>query len=217
MSEKEIVSKIFKDYKSKFNESTDHLNFKEKDISLHSWLFEVIEKNSKEIISDINSLKEKPNFINAELSNWIETLEIEINLKSASKDKIKKQLVPYLIEFVQDLKECQLKIVDDAGLFTINRRLPKIDDNNKSKLSRKETLLLMIALRNDRIFNSNISNGLLSDCMGALVGFSGKKLEDDIQELQNNRISISEEDLSKLKQIILDVHDNIEEHLSKFK
>jgi hypothetical protein len=217
MSEKEIVSKIFKDYKSKFNESTDHLNFKEKDISLHSWLFEVIEKNSEEIISDINSLKEKPNFINAELSNWIETLEIEINLKSVSKDKIKKQLVPYLIEFVQDLKECQLKIVDDAGLFTINRRLPKIDDNNKSILSSKEALLLMIVLRDSKIFNSNVSDELLSDCMGALVGFSGKQLKNDYQELKSHKVGISEDDLSKLKKTLLELHDTIEVSLGEFK
>ena len=217
MNDKDIVVNKFKIFKEKFNEVTDYVNFEEKIEFLHDWLFDKIKECHSDIINEIKSLDDKPNFITAEIDNWIENLQAQIEIKSSSSNKIKKKLASYIFEFVQDLKEYQLRIIDNTQLSLINRRLPKINESNKSILSRKDTLLLMLLLRDSKVFNKDVSTGLLADCMGALVGFSGKQLENEFQDLQSHRIGITEDDLSKLKKTLLDVHDSIEMHFNKFK
>lgn len=46
----------------------------------------------------------------------------------------------------------------------------------------------MLLLRDNKVFNKDVSTSLLSDCMGALVGFSGKQIESESQGLQNHSI-----------------------------
>lgn len=184
--------------------------------------YEEITKFIKDLENAIKPLAGYPHLLHS-INNWIEELELDIksNKKTGSK-KLTEEHLSNRIKLKDELYRISTLPFISAGPVAekTNPKAAKMNDFNKPALTQKETALVMLYLREHRVFLRDTTDDLLANCFEKLTGFSENTLRQSISgESKSNKAMITEnpEHFKKIASLFEDVIKQIRLETPKIK
>ena len=99
-------------------------------------------------------------------------------------------------------------------------RVSKKSEFNKSDFTLIQTGLLILYLKEKKVFLSELSDKVIYECFETLTGFSKNQLKKIISgkpKHDKTELTQKKEDYNKLKSLLVDIDKQIEKELSKLK
>ena len=118
-----------------------------------------------------------------EVGKWIERIEYKIKTNESSANTIKKIHVTYWKKLKANLSSIEynlpiLKKEDESiKVLTDSAKKVKRTDYNKSDFTAKQTGLLMLYLKQNKVFLQDITDKKIHECFETLTGHSSKQFK----------------------------------------
>ncbi|SMC95044.1 hypothetical protein [Pedobacter nyackensis] len=192
--------------------------FELRDKSIHSFFYDEITRVHIEAIKLLKSIEAEPTQILLEINQWINLLKRDMDIKLRSRNPIKNKLGRMLTDFIESLEEFKLSLPEHInlpqpeGVKDKARKKHNVHDYNKPVIKQSQVLLLMHYLRKNSVLINDLDDSALSECFGALTGFSGDQLRKRYVDFKKDDIEYKPEEILELKDLLVKVSKDISEH-----